>query len=278
MNTINIGFYGSYRHLLSYLCGNFHTMTTYIAFDTNIWIYLATKSNYNSLLDEVIKQYNDGEILLLINEIIKKEWYRNREGTLNSCVESIKGELKNAKRIASFLPQPENETFCKILDTYKDEEKRIAIVEERLNRIEEVMEKYCINIPITQEQILHIANLAIEAKHPFHNKKNQFNDALIVRSLCQFVSTQIYKSGKAMHKKYDFIFVSNNQQDFIEPQTQEIYPSITEGIDINYSIANVAELGQALNMSQELIDDWDEMIEAWLDYEAQRQLDIMRGK
>ena len=253
-------------------------MTTYIAFDTNIWIYLATKSNYNSLLDEVIKQYNDKEILLLTNDIIKKEWYRNRENTLNSCIESIKGELKNAKRIASFLPQAEKETFCKILDTYKDEKNRIAIVEERLNRIEDVMENYCHNVPITPEQKLHIADLAIDAKHPFHNKKNQFNDALIVRSLCQFVSTQIYWTGTARLKKYDFIFVSNNQQDFIEPQTKEIYPSITEGIDGNYSIANVAELGQALNMSQELIDDFDEMIEAWLDYEAHRQLDLMRGK
>lgn len=253
-------------------------MTTYIAFDTNIWIYLATKSNYNPLLDEVIKQYNDGEILLLTNEIIKKEWYRNRENTLNNCVETIKGELKSAMRIAAFLPQAEKESFCKILETYKDEENRIAIVEERLKRIEEVMENYCHDVPITQEQVLHIANLAIDAKHPFHNKKNQFNDALIVRSLCQFVSTQTSSTGNATPKKYDFIFVSNNPSDFIDKQTKNIYSSITEGIERNYSIANAAELGQALNMSQELIDDWDEMIEAWLDYEAHRQLDIMRGK
>lgn len=261
-------------------------MITYIAFDTNIWIYLATKSNYNSLLDEVVKKYNAGEILLLTNDIIKKEWYRNRENTLNSCVDSIKGELKNARRIASFLPQPEDETFCRILDTYKDEHKRIAIVEERLKRIEDIMENYCHNVPVTTEQILHIANLAIEAKQPFHNKKNLFNDALIIRNLCQFVSTQTYWTGNAMPRKYDFIFVSNNPSDFINQQTGDIYQSITEGIERNYRIANVVELGQALNMSQELIDgfeEWynqhiDEFIEAQIENEAQRQLDIMRGK
>lgn len=247
-----------------------------LAFDTNIWINLA-KSGKSAMLDEIIQSHNDGGLRIIVNDVIKLEWQRNKKTTIKSLTESIKSEYKCAKKIATYIQdQAEKEQYLQILSSYKDETVRIKAAQSVVQKVEDFMNR-CEMVTVTDEEKLHIASLAIEKKPPMHNNKNNFNDALIARNFCNYVANVIKNESNAMPMKYDFIYVSENAQDFIDPQTKNIFNTITEGIE-TFSILNTKELHTALEMRSELIEDFDEWLETALEQHAFLEWEIMRGK
>ena len=112
--------------------------------------------------------------------------------------------------------------------------------------------------------------MAINKLPPFQNKKNNFNDALILRNICEYVESQFPSA-------YDLIYVSNNPDDFIDKNTKEVYKDLFKNLEpINFK--NVTELGEALRLAPELIEDFEDWLEDQLDRQAMYELDIRRGK
>jgi len=241
---------------------------TKITLDTNIWIYL-TKDTLFELWLKFKEMKNNGEIEVIVNDVILMEWERNKPKTIKNLSDSIKNEYKSALKLANYLNGEAKENYLQTIAEYKDEAARIAKAEQRVNEIEEFMNT-CTKIETTVKQKLFIANLAVQKIPPFQNNKNNFNDALIIRNICQHVDVNF-------PMKYDLIYVSNNPTDFIDKETNEIYECLFEGLN-PIRLLNVTELGQALNIAPELMDDFDEWLEIQLDNEAMYQLDLMRGK
>ena len=241
---------------------------TKIALDTNIWIYLTKETFYELWLKlKEGKENNDFEII--VNDIILKEWARNKFKTIKNLTDNIKNEYKTALNLSQYLSGEEKDTFVQTLSFYKDEKNRIKKAEERVEEIESFMNS-CIIINTTQEQKLFISELAIDKLPPFQNNKNSFNDSLIVRNIAEYVKDEF-------PFQYDLIYVSNNPDDFIDKQTKEIYPHLLQGLE-HVRIKNVTELGEALKLAPEVVEDFDAWLEQKLDDQAMYEFDIRRGK
>lgn len=239
-----------------------------IALDTNIWIYL-TKPSFKELFFKLKEGREFGQIRIIVNDIILKEWDRNKQTASKSLQESIRNEYKSALGISNYLDSKKKDEYQKILLTYESEQFRIKTAEESIEEIDSFM-KSCIVFETKKEQKLYIANLAIENLPPFHNKKNNFNDALIFRSICEYVRDEYDEVG-------DLIYVSNNIIDFTDVSTGLIYKELITGLNIQ-KIFSVSQLGEALKLAPELIRDLDHWIDIQLDNEAMDYLDLLRGK
>ncbi|MFV9552589.1 PIN domain-containing protein [Algibacter sp. PT7-4] len=243
-------------------------MTTKIVLDTNIWIYL-TKDTFSELLIELKGKAIYEEIEIVVNDVIIKEWHRNKEKTIKSLVESIKSEYKSAIRLSSHMDEPSKTKFLETLSEYKDEEKRIEKAEMKVQEVEDFMTS-CKTLKVTQEQKLFVSNLAIDKKPPFENNKNNFNDALIIRNVCE-------DANYTFPSRYDLIYVSNNPQDFIDKETKEVHSSLMDGMN-PIRLKTVTELGLALKLAPELIEDFDDWLDSQLQWQAELEFEIKRGK
>ena len=213
---------------------------------------------------------DSGQIQIFINDAILLEWDRNKQTTINTLAKQIKDEYISAKKIAEYLPATEKAAYLKVIGAYNVEATRIAQATKKVEEVETFMKKKCKRVPVTDEQKLFISDLAINNKPPFQNKKNNYNDALILRSICEFIT----KNNYVLH---DLIYVSNNPDDFIDKTTNKVHPELLNGIE-QIRIQNVTNLGQALHIAPDLVEEIDEWLEYELDSEAMYQLDIRRGK
>lgn len=249
---------------------------TYIALDTNIWIYLASPSG-TELLTQLENKVDDGSTSVVLNDIIETEWRRNREKTLSNLVTLIREQYQKAKDLCSFVQDEEKkQTINDLLTLYNAEDERIKEAHAAVARVEALMSK-CIKIKVTPEQKLYVAEMAIHGIPPMANHKNNFNDALIVRNLAEYVHNCIIHEGSALPNKYDLIYVSKNLKDFVSEDTKEVYPKILEGFE-QVRLVPFHELRQALFQATELIDDFDEWLEWQLEMQAEYEFDLRRGK
>lgn len=216
-----------------------------IGLDSNVWIYMA-KNKYSAILKNIEKVIKKKESLILINDIVKLEWNRNESKTRKDFAQVVKSFVNDAKLLGGLLPTEDYQKnyqsfFSKIqssptwIDDFVD--KRIAMVKDVMN--------LCQDVPYTEKQMLYVASLAIEKKGPFVRNKNNFNDALILRSFSEYVekNSNIYN---------EFIFATNNKQDFIDSSTNKIYPEIIRDIDV--TIDDVEDFAQALKKLPEVIE------------------------
>ncbi len=241
---------------------------TNIVLDTNIWIYL-TKDTFYELWIKLKEMSENDEINVLINDIILKEWDRNKETTISKLSKSIKNEFKSAQNLSNYLVGKAKSDYLNSISEYKVEKNRIEKAETRIQEIEIFMQS-CQIIKVTDEQKLFISNLAIEKQPPFQNNKNNFNDALILRNICEFVENET-------PFKFDLIFVSKNPNDFTAKTTNDVYESLLEGLK-PIRLKSVTQLGEALELAPELIEDINSWVDHHLTMEAQFKLDIIKGK
>ncbi len=241
---------------------------TKLALDTNIWIYL-TKPSYSVLLEK-LKNGNHKDFDVIVNDIVIKEWDRNKENTRKTLVENIKNEANSAFHIIDFLDNDEErENLKAIIQEYKTKENaRIKAADACIEEVENFM-KSCTQLEAIAEQIEFVSHLAINKIPPLHTSKNNFNDALIIRNFAEY-------SKSDLPYKYDMIFVSNNPKDFLDSNTGDVYKELLDGIEVK--MKSVKELGEALEIAPDLIDDFDDWLESELSYRAELEYEISKGK
>ncbi len=244
-------------------------MVNKLVLDTNIWIYL-TKQNFESLFETLKQKTADGEIELIVNDIIILEWYRNKENTIKRLQESIANDYKCAEKLIKFLPDEQKDMFKLLLKSINNKDKRLQKAELRVAEIEELLFDSK-KIDVTDEQMLFVAKMAIDKKGPFLNNKNNFNDTLILRNIIEYCVSQNYPFPN------NLIFVSNNPDDFCMKDTKQIYPEIIDGFE-SLRIESVTDLCHALQLSSELIKDFDDWSDCQLGMLAEYQADHAIGK
>jgi len=241
---------------------------TNIALDTNIWIYL-TKDTFYQLWVKLKEMKEKDKIKILINDVILKEWDRNKETTIKSLESSIKNEYKSAINLSNYLDGKSKEEYLKTISEYKEERNRIQKSKTRVEEIESFM-KNCEIINVTDKQKLFISNLAINKLPPFKNNKNNYNDALILRNICEYVKNEV-------PFLYDLIYVSKNPADFTDKDTEKVHNTLLDGLN-PIRLRNVTQLGEALELAPELMEDFDAWLEDQLERKAEHHLDFIRGK
>lgn len=240
--------------------------------DTNIWISHIAKDKPAGIFDLFKTRIEDGEVVLLINEIIRDEWRRNREKTIKEIEKEIKTISKTALKIKPFLNEANKTKIDDLLSDYnKEEEKRIELANKRIEEVEKLMEN-ATEIEVTDEMKIQVANWALEKRAPFIKKANSVGDALILLSVVK------YRSNSKSLEYNPGIFVSFNHSDYAQKnnidQIHEDLKEILEEVNLVY----MRNIGEALNLTPKLNEEVESYIDMMVGAYIEEQSEIRRGK
>jgi hypothetical protein len=252
---------------------------TIIAFDTNIWIALAYN---NDAFKEIKTKVENRDIILVVSDVIKLEWARNKPKKIEERCAPISKAKEKALSLTKYIAdKTERAQMIQSINqsSQRAYEENKAKYENEFNTVENLINS-CPCFTTKDEDKLYVANLAIEKRPPLNNNKNNFNDALLVRSFYKYVIEKRLADGDVTPNKYDLVYVSNNSQDFIDSETKEIYTTIIEDLEYPLKVINSKCIGDSLKLSNEIIEDED--FEEWLisriEDQAYLEWEISRGK
>jgi len=257
----------------------------YLIFDTNVWIYLCNGYDiftgkydlvklkiYFKILDALIERVKKGDIEILVNDLIIKEWERNKASSfihitkiqdklyqikvvLDSVNEIIVGEENAIKRIKEKL-----EVQVEIINDLN---------KKHIEKVENLLYNNTTKIDISNEVRIAATYLAEDKKAPFKgDKKNSMNDALIFLSSIEHIEKNlIVYSPFNIPEEIDFdssegskdniplfpksFFISNNKGDFSNPEKiHEIHPDLKEYLNKTNTIYSI-NFVQILNEIEE---------------------------
>jgi|TARA_B110000240_G_scaffold163490_1_gene183468 hypothetical protein len=240
--------------------------------DTDIWISHIAKDNPAGIFESFKKQVEDGEVILLINQIIKDEWNRNKENTIRNIVKEIKNISKTALKMKPFLDEENKIKIDVLLSDYNREEKRrIELAEKRIEEVEKLMAN-ATEIEVTDEMKVQVSNWALEKRAPFTRKANSVGDALILLSAVKY---------RHNNKSAYFIpgfFVSFNHTDYSkknnESQIHEDLEEILEKANLSYK----RHIGEVLKLTPELNIEVESYIDSMVESYLEDRAAIRRGK
>ena len=252
----------------------------YIVLDTNIWIYIA-EGEHPDITTFILDKIKKSEILLLSNEVILAEWNRHRTKALEKGKEKVtnssNGTVVFFKSLKSKLDEAEREQVDKLSAKYRSYLiSDLNEVEERVKRIDLILNGFCINTDVTNEIKVFASERAVEKKAPFHNSKNNMADCLILLSTLKYIREDEF--GKHTENA---IFVSNNIADFSEEgKPSELHPDIKLLIE-PYHLKFYRNAGEVLKLTDEYVQGINEFLQ-YVDDRIIEQLEweaeIMRGK
>lgn len=216
----------------------------YLILDTNIWINFVAKNNPSGLLEQLMQKEKKGDIILLTNKIIIKEWERNKSQTIKDCKKLIADHFESLKKLIAYLPQDNLKSAVNII--LQNEKKFLTIAEERVENTEKLL-RTCSKTPITQKMKLTAAEWGIERQAPFQ-KKGSVGDALILLSSAE------YCKKHSLGVK-DSIFVSYNHSDYTDGKNiEEIHDDLKSILDSANMIFK-RNIGEALYLTPNLIKE-----------------------
>jgi hypothetical protein len=243
----------------------------YLIVDTNNWIYLANSKNPDTgnfedgrhihLLSLLIEKITNGEVELLLCEIVEKEWERNKSAQ-ESLIERYQNEREGCRNIIKKMRQHLDENDAKTLTGLYEQyvSKMEVIIEVNKAHIENVrtlMQK-AKKYTISNEMKVLAAEWALEKKAPFiGDKKNSMADALIFFGAAEYLKniskTRYPRDEESRYIFPTSIFVSGNKGDFSNPMNmdelhRDLKP-IAEEIEMNF----FRSLPLALNYIQETV-------------------------
>ncbi len=202
----------------------------YLILDSNTWIYLANNKDplsdnsqedlHFKLFEKLLQKVEDGSIKILVNDIIEKEWIRNKQSTSELIIKyknKLKHDLEILKRIQGSL----NGAFSDELNSIKIEyikvfEGKISKNTTHIINVESLLNA-CVKFKVTSTTKSFCADWAVEKKAPFiGDKKNSMADALILFSSIEKIKTmsKIEAGTFPFTQLHKSIFISGNKNDF----------------------------------------------------------------
>lgn len=221
---------------------------TYIIMDTNAWIYLSNgfdtlTNKYNEehthlkMFRTLKQRVQSHDIVILTNNIIKKEWIRNKLATkgLIKKLENRKNAIEdNLKDLFSKLPH-KKQIIQELIEEYKEKiDELIRLNENHINEVEDLLLNFTIEYEITDKSRIDASYQAEKKLAPFiGDKSNSTADMLILLSGIEYIKK--YCKVEFLGKTYyhDNYFVTSNYKDFSSSNDkhkihEDIMPFITE--------------------------------------------------
>lgn len=247
-----------------------------VILDTNIWISHIAKDKPVGIFESFKKQVSNGDVILLINDIILDEWKRNKDNTIRDIANEIKISSKSALKIKEYLDFDGKEKITELLSEINaKEDERIKLAEKRMEEVELLMSQ-AVKTDITNDMKITVSNWALEKRAPFKQKSNSVGDALILLSAVRHRE----KDGSS-----DFrpgFFVSFNHTDYAnKDNSNEIHEDLKELLDKG-NLSYKRNIGEVLNLTPELNQEVHNYIDSYVEYymeeEAIRNSEIRKGK
>lgn len=182
----------------------------YLTLDTNIWLNSLSQVYEGVYLTEALKYLSEkGYVKLLLPEIIKIEFERNRDSKRETLIREWKLFFEKANKLFD----------KKSINLSNSLEGITALADSQLELIDEVFNSHVELIQITDEQKIKAFNLALEKKAPFKSN-NSAGDALIILSMFEYLE----KVGSSANN----VFITENYTDFSESKElrKNIHPHL----------------------------------------------------
>jgi hypothetical protein len=225
--------------------------------DTCVWLDLA-KDTSNKTIIMTIKSLIDSEsIKILLPNIIKEEFLRNKSKIIDNSKKKISREIKNVKEIVTQYDLSDNKST--ILNSLTDINHKLPmlsdLISEQVELIWEIIESID-ELEINDSDKIKSSDRALLKKAPFHNKKESMADSLII---------ELFFRNAKIDNQYNYHFVTHNTNDFSSSTDKRVYHSDFENYfsinNINYS---TDLLSLIKSISPDTLDDitfeyeWDE--------------------
>lgn len=179
--------------------------------DTCVWLAIAEDHRQLPLLAALEELVKAGEISLIVPQVVKDEFARNKERIASESSKSLSSVIKRVKGAVDKFGEPKERKV--ILAQLDDIDHRIVTLGSTANgsieRIEELLGSG-VTVPTSDAVKVRAAERAIEKRAPFHRQRNGIDDAILI---------EIYSDAVAATKdsKSRFAFVTHNIKDFSEP-------------------------------------------------------------
>jgi len=178
-----------------------------IMLDTCVWLDISSQKAELPMLTALEHLVHDGSIKILLPDLIRAEYERNKERVVESTRKRVSGEFRVVKGMIESFGGEQKEAALEVL---ADVNHRLPILSEAtqstVNRVIKLFDS-ANQILISDTVKVKAAERAIAKKAPFHKQKNSIADAVLVESFHEFrtVHTDKYET---------FRFVTHNVTDF----------------------------------------------------------------
>lgn len=266
-----------------------------ILIDTCVWLDLAKDYHQQAILAALEELIRHDEISLILPRTIVDEFARNKMRVIEDSSRSLSSTLKRVKDVVDKFGDPRRKQV--VIKQLDDVDHRLPGLSEAAanaaSRIEKLFAHANI-IEISDAVKLRAAQRAIDKRAPFHRPRNGIDDAILIETYVDIVSTKSLAGTR-------FAFVSHNTKDFSHPTASNKLPHP----DIAACFSRVRSLyfitlGEALRRIQpahfadlmieqewveeprrltEILDSIEELVsKVWYNRHQSLRYDVERGK
>lgn len=178
-----------------------------VMLDTCVWLDISSQKTELPMLTALEHLVEEGVIKLLVPELVRTEFERNKDRVIEATRKRIASEFRVVKGIIESFGGEEKDAALKTID---DVNHRLPILSEatqgNVNRVTKLFD-LAFQTPISDAVKIKAAERAIEKRAPFHKQKNSIADAVLAESFQEFriEHAPIFES---------FRFVTHNVTDF----------------------------------------------------------------
>jgi hypothetical protein len=180
----------------------------YLLIDTCIWLNLAKSKNQYALVETLERLIDTNEVVVLVPELVRTEFDRNRDRVIDSTRQQIGAEFRKVKQI---IESYGSEKKSEALQELNDVGCRLPLLSEvtgyMADRLIALMDKGR-QIDISDSVKLRAVTRALTKKAPFHKQKNSVADAILIEVFHEFKKDV----GSGI-----FHFITDNHTDFSSP-------------------------------------------------------------
>ena len=167
-----------------------------LVLDTCVWLDLAGNHQNEPLLGALETLCREHVIDLIVPQIVRDEFARNKDRIIKESGRSLSGTLKRAR--AALWTYGDPKKLRKAVEALDDIDHRLAssidVPAQAVARIEKLFAN-SIWCATNDQAMLQASSRALQKKAPFHNGKNNFADAVIIELYGQTVANGMAKGG-----------------------------------------------------------------------------------
>jgi hypothetical protein len=175
--------------------------------DTCVWLDISSQKAELPMLTALEHLVEDGVIKLLVPQLVREEFERNKDRVIETTRKRITSEIRVVKGV---LESFGGDGKVAALDAIDDINHRLPILSEAtqatVNRVTKLFD-LAFQVPISDAAKIKAAERAIEKRAPFHKQKNSVADAVLAEAFDEFRIEQAANFES-------FRFVTHNVTDF----------------------------------------------------------------
>jgi ArsR family metal-binding transcriptional regulator len=179
--------------------------------DTSVWLSIAEDPKQQAILRVIKELIELRKISILLPEIVRIEFDRNKERIINNSGKSLPDVIRRARQMVDKLGATDTKNI--VIQHLNDIEFKIPTLKHSSqNCIQDIEDIFNLSqvILTTEQNMVRAGQRAVDKRAPFHRNKNSFNDAILIETYSDCL--------KAKHSKsIRYAFVTHNTSDFSKP-------------------------------------------------------------